>query len=246
METALIAVGGNVGDVAASIATAFEMLSETRGCRNALLSRVYATAPIGAKAGNRFLNAAIRLETLLAPLQLLDRLQSVEAQLGRVRTSHWGPRVIDLDLIGVGQQVVDSPRLKLPHPAMIYRRFVLDPLLEIAPDWVHPRIGHPVSPLQTRLQLRPLPVAVRGAGRDFIESIRRVDAAGIDLYEASTSPGANTTISLAIGVLRGQEPTESEWIPVASENGDLEAANEMARQMLRAALDQPVPLDSGC
>lgn len=105
-------------------------------------SRVYETAPVG-PAQPDFLNAAVLVETELAPEGLLDALLAIEARLGRVRRERWGPRVIDLDVLWIDGIVVDGPRLVVPHPHLRERAFALAPMLELVPDARDPRTGAP-------------------------------------------------------------------------------------------------------
>jgi hypothetical protein len=108
------------------------------------------------------LNAAAAIDTGLSPLELLDFMQSIETHLGRVRSIHWGPRTLDLDLLFYGSEIIDSARLVVPHPAAWYRRFVLDPLVEIAPHFVHPERQADFETLRSRLLPRPLVAALAG------------------------------------------------------------------------------------
>ena len=105
------------------------------------LSAFYATAPWGFSSDNTFLNAALCVGTALAPLEVLQTTQEIEREIGRTHKSVGGvysDRVIDIDLLLYGDLVLDTPELKLPHPLMHERRFVMEPLAEIAPDLVHP------------------------------------------------------------------------------------------------------------
>ena len=156
MAEALIALGGNLDDPPLVMRRALELLSRHPAVSLGRVASVYRTVPIGAQAGNEFYNSAASLQTTLTPESLLDLLLSVEDHLGRVRQVHWGPRLIDLDLIAMEQQVISTERLTLPHPAMWYRRFVLDPLCEVAADWVHPVLHRSVIELRSQLQQRPL------------------------------------------------------------------------------------------
>ena len=111
------------------------------------VSSFHDTAPELLLDQPRFLNAALLLQTSLSPIELLHALLAIEQQMGRVRTGvpPKGPRLIDLDLIFYGDLQLATPELTLPHPAMQDRAFVLQPLREIAPEWIHPRLGRPVK-----------------------------------------------------------------------------------------------------
>lgn len=104
-------------------------------------SGFYRSAPIGPGDQPDYVNAVAELETRLAPLQLLDGLQTIEAGHGRERTIRWGARTLDLDILLFGQQCIDLPRLQVPHPRMAERNFVLLPLAELEPDLVIPGEG---------------------------------------------------------------------------------------------------------
>ncbi len=109
------------------------------------------TEPVGGPPQGPYINAAAELRTTLSPRALLDVLLDVEDELGRVRTVHWGPRKLDLDLLLYEDQIIDEPRLQVPHRHMHKRQFVLEPLGEIAPDAVHPVLGKSVRELQEEL-----------------------------------------------------------------------------------------------
>lgn len=166
MPRCFIAFGGNLGRVEETFAAARARLGETEGVRLIRGSSLFRSSPVGEHSGGEFLNAAAEIETELEPLQLLDRLQAIESDLGRTREVHWGPRTLDLDLILYGSEVLELPRLRVPHPACWYRRFVLDPLVEIAADVVHPEKRISFGRLRERLLERPLRLGVTGADRD--------------------------------------------------------------------------------
>jgi len=107
-------------------------------------SSVYETDPVGFLDQPSFLNMVVRIETTKTPLELLAHVLDVEQRLGRVRTFRNAPRTIDIDILLYGDQVIQEPDLKVPHPRMLERRFVLEPLHEIDPDLVHPVTGRTI------------------------------------------------------------------------------------------------------
>jgi len=138
LTRSLIAFGGNQGDVSQTYAKVQAGLQTFPNTKLISASKLYTTSPVGANAGDMFLNAALEIETNLAPEALLQHLLELELALGRKRVIHWGPRIVDLDIITYGQEVSTSDQLVIPHPAAWYRRFVLDPIVEIAGQTVHP------------------------------------------------------------------------------------------------------------
>ena len=139
-RTAAVAVGSNLGDRASTITRGIDRLAETSGVRLLETSTLHETAPVGGPEQGSFLNGAILLETTLAPVVLLRRLHEIEREFGRIRgdTAPNGPRTLDLDLLLLGDQVLQTEAIELPHPRLHERAFVLDPLVEIAPELVHP------------------------------------------------------------------------------------------------------------
>ena len=144
MNTAYISVGSNLGDRAGYIKTALELLNARDQIRIARVSSCYETEPVGYIDQEKFINAAFSLETAHSPHGLLRALQEVEARLERKRTLRWGPRTVDLDILLFGDEVLDDPRLTVPHPRLTERAFVLFPLAEIAPSLVHPLTGRTI------------------------------------------------------------------------------------------------------
>lgn len=156
MAECWIGIGANLGDPRAAFDSTWHELLHHSEIQLRQRSGIYHTRPVGLHAGNPFSNAAFCLSTTLHPLELLDLLQSIETGLGRTRGVRWGPRPIDLDLLFVDEQVLNDPRLTLPHPAAWYRRFVLDPLFEISPRLRHPVLGLTITELRELLTARPL------------------------------------------------------------------------------------------
>jgi 2-amino-4-hydroxy-6-hydroxymethyldihydropteridine diphosphokinase len=133
MHLAYIALGANLADPLAQIDAALGALAGLPQSRLLDASSRYRTAPVGIAGQPDFINAVAALETTLSPLALLTALFAIEEQFGRRRDFHHAPRTLDLDLLLYDDQVIDSPQLKLPHPRLHLRAFVIAPLLEIAP-----------------------------------------------------------------------------------------------------------------
>lgn len=139
-DPAYIGLGTNLGDKKNNLTRAIGGLARLNGVRVIRHSGFYPTAPLGYTNQPAFLNAAVEIRTSLAPEQLFRGLKSLEHKLGRKRQQavRWGPRVIDLDILFYGDAVIKSPELVVPHPRLHERRFVLEPLSEIAPALMHP------------------------------------------------------------------------------------------------------------
>ena len=149
---AYVALGANLGDRAGSIRAALEALAAAEGVRILRFSSLIENPAVGGPADSPpFLNGVVEVETTLTAHALLDLLLATERKLGRERRARWAPRSIDLDVILYGDDVIDAPNLKVPHPLMHERRFVLEPLAEIAPDAVHPVLNQSVRSLLARL-----------------------------------------------------------------------------------------------
>lgn len=131
--TATLGLGSNLGDRLANLRRAVDLLQRTPQMRVIWSSRVYETTPIGPPQPD-YLNAVVQIETTVTPPALLAACQSVEDRMGRVRGERWGPRVIDVDVLTFGREVVDEPGLVIPHPRMHERAFVMVPLLELDDD----------------------------------------------------------------------------------------------------------------
>ena len=141
MTRAAVALGSNLEDPDVQVQRGFEELAALPQTRLVARSRLFRTAPVGYVDQPDFVNACAVIETDLAPHALLDALLSIEKRHGRVRTIPNGPRTLDLDLILYGDQVIDEPGLKVPHPRAHERMFVLNPLFDAWPDAVIPGRG---------------------------------------------------------------------------------------------------------
>jgi 2-amino-4-hydroxy-6-hydroxymethyldihydropteridine diphosphokinase len=153
MATAYLGFGANLGDKQQQLLNAIERLTEMAGNIPAI-SGFYETAPWGYSSPNPFLNAAVQLETLLSPVELLTVTQQIEHELGRTAKSqdqHYADRTIDIDILMYGDLILQSPDLILPHPLMHQRLFVLQPLAEIAPNLLHPVFNKTIAALYNEI-----------------------------------------------------------------------------------------------
>jgi len=163
-KTVYLSLGSNLGDRAGNLRKAVHRLSEL-GAVTAV-SSLYETEPVEVERMQPwFLNCVVAIETGLMPKQFLSRTLPIEQELGRRRSDSKGPRTLDIDIVLFGNAIVDSPGLTIPHPAMHRRRFVLEPLVEIAPH-----VRHPILKRTARELLNDLP-ATAGATRRVKESL---------------------------------------------------------------------------
>jgi 2-amino-4-hydroxy-6-hydroxymethyldihydropteridine diphosphokinase len=144
-ETVYLSLGSNLGDRAAHLRSAIAQLDAAG--RLLAASAMYETQPVDLPNQPWFLNCAIAIQSSMAPRELLNFALRIESIMGRLRMQEKGARNIDIDILLFGSQVVDEPGLKIPHPAMHQRRFVLEPLAEIAPNAIHPPQGKSVQEL---------------------------------------------------------------------------------------------------
>ena len=141
-----IALGSNLGDSLVILEAAIQTLAQTPGIRLLAKSSWYKTKPIGPPQPD-YLNGCILLQVEIIPDLLLETLLKIENKFGRIRNQKWEARTLDLDILLYGNQVINIPRLQIPHPRMCDRAFVLVPLAEIAPDWVEPVSGFAIKEL---------------------------------------------------------------------------------------------------
>lgn len=159
----LIALGGNLGDREANLRRALSRLERIPGIANLTASAFLETRPAGGPADQpAFLNAAATFACQLSPLQVARELHNIESVMGRTREERWGARNIDLDLLLYNDFVCWTRELELPHPRMTVRKFVLQPAVEVAADWIHPGSGWTMSQHLAHLQDTPCRIALAG------------------------------------------------------------------------------------
>jgi len=152
LKIAYIAFGSNLGDKNKHCSDAIQMIKNLPGCKIEEQSPFFSTAPVGMKDQDWFVNGVISVKTGLSPHKLISQLHEIETKLGRVRVQKWGPRVIDLDIIFFGKEVIHKNGLIIPHPLMHLRKFVLVPMTKISPDLIHPLLGQTMVELLKGLE----------------------------------------------------------------------------------------------
>lgn len=146
MTEVILHLGTNVGFKEINLELARIMISNHIGPL-LRLSSIYETEAWGGVEQESFLNQAVSVTSLLSAREVLSSIQLIEAKMGRQREQHWGPRIIDIDILFYGDEIVDIPDLKIPHRELSKRNFVLQPLLELCPDKVHPELGKTIREL---------------------------------------------------------------------------------------------------
>lgn len=141
MTTVYIGLGSNMESPKLHVTNAIKALGEIQSTHTKKTSSLYKSKPVGPPDQDDYINAVAELETELAPLELLDKIQIIENEHGRVRNERWGPRTLDLDILMFGDEVINNERLTIPHPEMMNRSFVLVPLAEINADCLIPGKG---------------------------------------------------------------------------------------------------------
>ena len=234
----IIALGSNLGDRHGQLIAALDRLrAQTRLID---LSAIYQTEPWGYVDQPRFLNAVCAIETDLSPRELLNTLKQIEIDLGREATFRYGPRTIDLDLLLFGDAITDEPDLQLPHPHMAERAFVLRPLLDIAPEAVHPILRHSIRQLAQHIDLAGVErwsLRPTLAG-DFIFHWGRITyVMGIvNVTPDSFSGDGVTAVEQALAQARQMQSDGAHMIDVGGESTRPSAAHVDAEEELRRVL----------
>jgi 2-amino-4-hydroxy-6-hydroxymethyldihydropteridine diphosphokinase len=146
-----IGIGSNLGNALKNCQHAVESLSLAKGIEITRVSSFYKTEPVGIENQNLFINAVVEIKTALSARNLFQNLQNIEKDMGRKREVKGGPRIIDLDLLFYGREIIQDSDLIVPHPEIQRRRFVLEPLSEIVSYFIHPDFGVSIRGLKDRL-----------------------------------------------------------------------------------------------
>jgi len=136
--TCYLGLGTNLGDRGANLTEALQHLGQVPAIEIVRTSSIYETAPVGPQDQPDFFNQVVQAKVSCSARRLLELVQGIEQEMGRVHTRRWGERIIDIDILLYGDETIDQPDLQIPHPRMVARQFVLVPLAEIAPDLVLP------------------------------------------------------------------------------------------------------------
>ncbi|MBI2634694.1 2-amino-4-hydroxy-6-hydroxymethyldihydropteridine diphosphokinase [Candidatus Peregrinibacteria bacterium] len=149
-NTVFLGLGTNIGNLRQNLNTALDEISQI--ARISQKSSIYETEPVGYQEQNNFLNMVIEIETALSPVDLIIRLQEIEHKMGKNREIENGPRIIDLDILMYNNEIIDLPGLKIPHPRLHQRNFVLEPFAEISGNILHPILKKNINTLRQNIK----------------------------------------------------------------------------------------------
>ncbi len=153
MSTVYLGIGSNLGKRQESCLRAIELL-RSKSLTVTKQSSMYETEPWGITKQSKFINMAVEVETDLTPMELLYLIKTIENEMGRLHSERWGPRIIDIDILLYDDTYINEDELKIPHPLLHERDFVLEPLSEIAPEKVHPVLSKKISALLKDKKMR--------------------------------------------------------------------------------------------
>ena len=148
MSNVFIGIGSNLGNAKENCLRGINKLKESNKIEMVHCSSFYKTEPVGGPGQDWFINCVVKAKTSLSPENLLFYLKNMETKMGRVHSVKWGPRVIDYDILFIDNKIIDTSNLKIPHPLNHERRFVLEPMGEIAPDLIHPVLKKSINELK--------------------------------------------------------------------------------------------------
>jgi 2-amino-4-hydroxy-6-hydroxymethyldihydropteridine diphosphokinase len=244
MPRCLLAVGANLGDRSATLEQALAKISELPQTQVLARSQWHETSPVGGPAGQAsFLNGAILLDCELSPQELAASLQQIELSLGRDRHVRWDARTIDIDLLLFGDSVIDRPDLKIPHPRMSFRQFVLRPAVEIAGEMIHPTSGWTLAGLLRQLTYRPHRISLicqENELRSWLEeeisqhlTTDSAKLAAIELVQGKPPGGNQASLAICVNTL---SPVMGPALQITSTD------RSMILQEALAAIDSAWPL----
>lgn len=147
-----LSLGTNMGDKIKNLKTAIKKIDELENTEVVKTSSLRETKPFGYIEQDNFLNACLEVKTLLTPQEFLEAILNIELEMGRVREFKWGPRIIDIDILFYDKEIIEQDNLAVPHPWICEREFVLEPLSQIAPNFIHPLENKTVSMLYRKLK----------------------------------------------------------------------------------------------
>ncbi|MBW1714407.1 MAG: 2-amino-4-hydroxy-6-hydroxymethyldihydropteridine diphosphokinase [Deltaproteobacteria bacterium] len=151
LSTVYVGVGSNLGDKLHNCTTSLQKINQLPGCEVTACSDIIKTEPEGVTGQDWYANCVAEIKTTRTPFQFLKDLLAIEYDMGRVRTKRWESRIIDLDILLFGQAIMESDNLTIPHRLLHKRRFVLEPLVQLAPDLVHPVLNVSIRQLFNEL-----------------------------------------------------------------------------------------------
>lgn len=156
-----IGIGSNLGDKLFNCRYSIDKINQLPGCHVSAVSAIFKTEPVGVTGQPWYANCVVELSTTQGPSQLLKGLLSIESDMGRIRKKRWEARIVDLDILLFGQEIIESDNLIIPHPLLHKRQFVLEPLYQLAPDLVHPVLKLTMNQLLNKLPKGPSVVVLK-------------------------------------------------------------------------------------